>query len=184
MSTYIIGDVQGCFDALMELTDVIQFNPQHDQLIFCGDLVNRGGQSLDVLRWVYAHQSCCDSVLGNHDLSLLRKYYSKKRMGRNKEFNQIFKAPDVTLLMNWLLNRPFYIRSNRHVVVHAGIYPFWTYKQFKELAAVTHKKMVDDPKTFFSSMYGNTPKKWSADLPEMAMLRFVVNEEKWCFKFH
>lgn len=175
MSTYVIGDVQGCFEPLMDLVEAINFNPQKDQLIFCGDLVNRGGRSLDVLRWVYAHQKSCDSVLGNHDLSLLRKFFSKNKFGRNKEFNQVFKASDAGLLMGWLLNRPFHIKTTSHVIVHAGIYPFWTYKQFKSLSLTTQQEMLDDPDAFFASMYGNTPKKWSDDLPEMDQCRFVVN---------
>ncbi len=175
MTTYVIGDVQGCFEPLMNLLDVIKFDTRKDRIIFCGDLVNRGGRSLDVLRWVYAHQFCCDSVLGNHDLSLLSKYYSKKRIGGNKEFNAIFKAADSTLLLSWLLKRPLYIELPDCLVVHAGIYPFWSMDTFKELSAQSQTLMRNKPKAFFSTMYGNTPKKWSTDLPSKAQHRFVIN---------
>lgn len=175
MATYVIGDVQGCFEPLMELLDVIKFNASADRIIFCGDLVNRGGRSLDVLRWVYAHQLCCDTVLGNHDLSLLSKYHSKKKIGGNKEFNTIFKAPDASLLMNWLLHRPLYIELTQSLIVHAGIYPFWDLQTFKKLATNTHAAMRNKPDLFFATMYGNTPKKWSEKLAEEAQCRFVIN---------
>ena len=175
MSTYVIGDVQGCFEPLMNLLNVIKFNSNQDHLFFCGDLVNRGGRSLDVLRWVYAHQYCCNSVLGNHDLSLLNKYYSKKKLGANKEFNTIFKASDSTLLMKWLLERPLFIELTNILVVHAGIYPFWNLETFKKLANTTEVFMQQNPQQFFSTMYGNTPKKWSNDLAQEDRLRFVIN---------
>lgn len=175
MATYVIGDVQGCFQPLMDLLDVINFDPSIDQIIFCGDLVNRGGRSLDVLRWVYAHQFCCDTVLGNHDLSLLNKYYSKKKISGNKEFNTIFKAPDASLLMDWLLLRPLFIELEQSLIVHAGIYPFWDLATFKKLASDTKVDMRNNPKPFFATMYGNTPKKWSDDLSAEAQRRFVIN---------
>lgn len=175
MSTYVIGDVQGCFEPLMKLLENIRFSPADDRLIFCGDLVNRGGRSLDVLRWVYAHQSCCDSVLGNHDLSLLHKYFSKNKFGTNKEFNEVFKAAEAPLLISWLLSRPLYIELEQHVVVHAGIYPLWGFKKFKKLADKTLLALQQTPETFFARMYGNHPKKWSADLNTEDKLRFVIN---------
>ncbi len=175
MATYAIGDVQGCFDPLMKLLKVIGFNPGEDRLVFCGDLVNRGGQSLDVLRWVYAHQNSCLTVLGNHDLSLLSKYYLKKFRTKNTEFQAIFNAPDVSLLMNWLLHQPLYIQHQGSLIIHAGFYPWWRIKQFKQLATTTEKTMQEDPPRFFKTMYGNTPKKWSEDLEPHLKCRFVIN---------
>ncbi|MCX7554162.1 symmetrical bis(5'-nucleosyl)-tetraphosphatase [Marinicella sp. S1101] len=175
MATYVIGDVQGCFSALMKLLKAIDFMPTKDRLIFCGDLVNRGGQSLDVLRWVYAHQKCCDSVLGNHDLSLLSKYYLKKFRTKNTEFKEIFNASDAALLMDWLLHRPLYIEQQDVMVIHAGLYPGWGIKQFKKLATKTRTKMLSDPAVFFKTMYGNTPKQWSEDLAGHLKHRFVIN---------
>ena len=175
MATYVIGDVQGCFDALIQLIKVIKFNPNQDKLIFCGDLVNRGGRSLDVLRWVYAHQYCCDSVLGNHDLSLLSKYYDPDAKVTNLEFKEVFEAADAPLLMQWLLHRPLYIKQDENIIIHAGIYPEWSIKQFKKLAQQTHQTLLNDPKWFFKNMYGNNPKKWSSDLGQEAKIRFVIN---------
>ena len=175
MAKYAIGDVQGCFDPLMQLIKVIDFNPKKDQLIFCGDLVNRGGRSLDVLRWIYAHQHCCDSVLGNHDLSMLSKYYGASKRISNQEFKQVFTAADGPLLMNWLLHRSLYIQHAKDLVIHAGLYPFWSVKEFKLLAQQTQQALLENPSLFFKTMYGNTPTKWSPDLSHEAKIRFVIN---------
>ncbi len=175
MATYVIGDVQGCFKPLMQLLKVITFKPHQDRLVFCGDLVNRGGYSLDVLRWVYAHQHCCDSVLGNHDLSMLSKYYDDASNVSNSEFRAVFEAPDTQLMINWLLHRPLYIECGNKLITHAGLYPWWTVKQFKKLAQKTQQALLDDPQHFFSFMYGNSPKKWSKKLGDEAQARFVIN---------
>ncbi len=174
MATYVVGDVQGCFDPLMQLVKTISFDPSRDKIIFCGDLVNRGGQSLDVLRWIYAYQHCCDAVLGNHDLSMLSKYFTAKKVS-NAEFKAIFQASDVTLLISWLLNRPLYLESGNDMIVHAGLFPWWTVEQFKELADKTQQHLLENPKWFFATMYGNTPKRWSEDLDKVAKSRFVIN---------
>ncbi|TDR18296.1 symmetrical bis(5'-nucleosyl)-tetraphosphatase [Marinicella litoralis] len=175
MATYVIGDVQGCFDPLMQLTKLINYDPKVDRLIFCGDLVNRGGKSLDVLRWVYAHQNSCDTVLGNHDLSLLSKYFSDKKIGTNKEFNAVFLASDVSLLIGWLLQRPFYIETNDYFINHAGLYPLWTLSQFKALAANTQQELVSNTSSFLAAMYGNKPSKWIDSLDMNSTHRFFIN---------
>lgn len=175
MATYAIGDVQGCFEPMMQLIKSIEFDATKDRLIFCGDLVNRGGRSLDVLRWVYAHQNSCDSVLGNHDLSMLSKYYSTDQKVSNIEFKQVFTAVDALLLMDWLLKRPLYIQHKKDLIIHAGLYPLWTVKQFKLLAEETQSSLLADPIQFFKTMYGNTPKKWSVELSDALRARFVIN---------
>ncbi len=174
MATYAIGDVQGCYEPLMQLLEAIDFQPQHDDLIFCGDLVNRGGRSLDVLRWVYAHQHCCEVVLGNHDLSMLSKYHIGQRVS-NKEFKAIFKAPDVALLMHWLLHRPLFLEWQNTLITHAGLYPFWSIKKLKKRATKTQQLLTTDPRGFFSYMYGNSPKKWHKKLSREAKARFTIN---------
>ncbi|MFC3195650.1 symmetrical bis(5'-nucleosyl)-tetraphosphatase [Marinicella sediminis] len=175
MATYVIGDVQGCFDALMKLIRKIGFDQQSDRLVFCGDLVNRGGRSLDTLRWIYAHQRCCQTVLGNHDLSLLGRFYKNPGSVSNKEFKAIFRAPDVSLLMAWLMQCPLYLDLGEQVVIHAGLYPGWDLTAFKKLADDTHVEMNRHPTAFFNAMYGNNPKSWDPEVDEPLRHRFVIN---------
>ena len=43
MARYVVGDVQGCFDELQQLVQLIKFDPANDQLWFCGDLIALNG---------------------------------------------------------------------------------------------------------------------------------------------
>lgn len=178
MSNYIIGDVQGCFDDFHRLLKEITFNPDKDQLIFCGDLVNRGGQSLEVLRWIYAHQYCCQVTLGNHDLSLLAKYYlPKTRKFNNYEFQKIFDADDCELLMGWLIKQKLliHLKDYNTVIVHAGIYPQWTLKQAKNEAKNVEKQLKNHTIEALSHMYGAKPNQWNENLVGMDRMRFAIN---------
>ena len=85
MSTYVIGDVHGCFDELKKLLKKISFNPSKDSIIFTGDLVNRGNQSLEVLEFCMKEKSI-DTVLGNHDVFLNKKLIREKITQTFKEY--------------------------------------------------------------------------------------------------
>ncbi len=175
MAHYIIGDVQGCFNAFEELLKSIEFNKKKDRITFCGDVVNRGGQSLKMLRWAYAHQSCSDSVLGNHDLSLLARYHCPEKRGNNKEFEKIFKAKDCQVLMDWLIQRPLLFEYESCWVVHAGFYPSWNPKKWHKHANKVSQSMQKDPQTFFQNMFGNYPLRWSEVTDKVEKVRFIVN---------
>jgi len=178
MSTYVIGDIQGCFDDLLKLLEEIQFNNKTDTLIFCGDLVNRGGSSLEVLRWVYANQNCCRVILGNHDLSLLAQYYEPKfRKLKNIEFQQIFSASDCNLLMNWLINQQIlvYLKKFKTIVVHAGIHPLWNKKRAIKEAKNIQYLLSSNPKKTLSKMFGSKPNHWHDTLNGIDRTRFAIN---------
>src|SRR5262245_14716835 len=124
MATYAIGDVQGCFVELERLLKRIHFQPKKDQLWFVGDLVNRGPQSLEVLRFVKGLGDVAVTVLGNHDLHLL-SCARGLRAKRNDTFDDVLKAPDRKELLAWLAARPFLHREGDYVMVHAGLAPSW-----------------------------------------------------------
>ena len=81
MPTYAIGDIQGCFEPFVRLLDEVGFHPDRDRVWLLGDLVNRGPQSLDVLRWCVAHKDNVEAVLGNHDVHLLALDYGVQSKG-------------------------------------------------------------------------------------------------------
>jgi len=106
---------------------------------------------------------------------MLSKYFSPNSKVSNQEFKQVFTASDAPLLINWLIRRPLFLEHKNDLIIHAGLYPQWSIKQFKQLAQQTHQALLDNPQQFFKSMYGNTPKKWSADLMDETRARFVIN---------
>jgi bis(5'-nucleosyl)-tetraphosphatase (symmetrical) len=124
VSTWAIGDVQGCFDSLQALLATLGWRPGGDTLWLVGDLVNRGPKSLEVLRWAKEHDVCC--VLGNHDLHLLARAEGARPPGRNDTLSPILKADDRRALLGWLGSRPLLVAEDRAVLVHAGIPPRWS----------------------------------------------------------
>lgn len=176
MSTYVVGDVQGCFDELQLLLQQCGFDPERDRVWLVGDLVNRGPKSLEVLRWAMNLGDACVCVLGNHDLHLLAVAYAGARLNKADTLNAILDAPDRETLLDWLRTRPLFHREGRWAMVHAGLWPQWTLQQAQALAdEVAAVLRSTDFKQFFLDMYGNRPDTWSDQLGGIERMRFVVN---------
>ncbi len=126
MATYAIGDIQGCYKTLRRLLDRISFHRKSDRIFLVGDLVNRGPDSLDVLRWAVELGDRVISVLGNHDLHLLAIAAGVSVGRRQKTLDKVLRAKDCDVLLEWLRNRPLLYREGRLAVVHAGILPAWS----------------------------------------------------------
>ncbi len=123
MGKYVVGDVQGCFHSVERLLATIDFRTASDELLFAGDLVNRGRHSLDMLRW--AAQSRCRTVLGNHDLYFLALSAGLKTR-KEHTLGEALAAPDLSDLVCWLRHQPLLIEEGDAVLVHAGLHPDWT----------------------------------------------------------
>ncbi len=178
MSIYAIGDVQGCYDELIQLLDRIHFDQHCDKLWFTGDLVNRGPKSLDTLRFIYGLGDSALSVLGNHDLHLLATAYDHERPGKKDTFTDILKAPDRDELLNWLLHLPLIHvdETLNMVMLHAGIHPDWNLAKAQALAnEVENTLRSDDNVGYFKHMYGDKPSEWSDQLTGWARLRYITN---------
>ncbi|NOY73754.1 MAG: symmetrical bis(5'-nucleosyl)-tetraphosphatase [Gammaproteobacteria bacterium] len=182
MATYSIGDVQGCYDDLCRLLDQIDFDSQHDQLWFAGDLVNRGSQSVEVLRFVKGLGERAVTVLGNHDLHLLAVACAeaKGQSTRRKQdtFTDVLQAGDRDELLTWLRHLPLAHYSDKRdvLMVHAGIAPQWTLAQLLSYASEVETILrSDDATLFFKQMYGNQPDQWREDLHSWSRLRFITN---------
>lgn len=176
MATYAIGDLQGCFDELMDLLELINFNQQTDTLWFTGDLVNRGPQSLECLRFVKEHNHI--TVLGNHDLHLLAVAEKQGKLRRKDTLNEILRAPDRDELLDWLLHRPLGHQDPGlgYTLVHAGLSPHWDIKQALGCAAEVEALLRDGGHVeFFSHMYGDLPDTWSDQLQGWDRWRFITN---------
>jgi bis(5'-nucleosyl)-tetraphosphatase (symmetrical) len=178
VARYAIGDVQGCGDELVALLQKLHFRPARDQLLFVGDLVNRGPQSLQVLRLVKSLGAGAQSVLGNHDLHLLAHYFAPDRkLHRGDTLQQVLEARDCRELIEWLLTLPLAIHDAQRdeLVVHAGLVPQWSAADAAAHGARASEALRDDPRKFLGSMYGNEPDTWSDDLKKKDRLRFTIN---------
>ncbi len=135
MSTYAIGDVQGCFDTLEALLARIRFDPRRDRLWLAGDLVNRGPKSLEVLRWARDAGDAVTAVLGNHDLHLLAVAAGARGRKHRDTLDDVLRAPDAEALLDWLRSRPLVHREGDRLMVHAGLHRDWTADDAQALAA-------------------------------------------------
>lgn len=178
MSTYAIGDIQGCFNQLMDLLTLINFDPNTDQLWLAGDLINRGPNSLEVLRFLSQLKPAPIVVLGNHDLHLLAVWQGSAAYKPQDTFQDILAAPDRDELCEWLRQQKMlHYDPNFHcVLVHAGLAPNWdlttALRLTAELEAVLHS---DNYAPFLAHMYGNEPNQWHEELTGWDRLRVITN---------
>ncbi|OGT36857.1 MAG: bis(5'-nucleosyl)-tetraphosphatase (symmetrical) [Gammaproteobacteria bacterium RIFCSPHIGHO2_12_FULL_37_14] len=177
MATYAIGDVQGCFDQLMQLLAKIQFNIKEDYLWFTGDLVNRGPNSLEVLRFVKSLAKRQHTVLGNHDLHLLSVALGVTQAQPNDTFDEILMAADRHELIDWLRTCPLlHHDESNYVMTHAGLAPSWGLPQAKVLAQEVEQALRGDaPEFFLANIYGNQPDCWDERLQGVERLRCITN---------
>lgn len=175
MAHYVIGDLQGCFAEFQALLAELAFNPGKDTLWLTGDLVNRGPQSLETLRFIRQHDACMQTVLGNHDLHLLALNYGHGKLKRGDTILDILQAPDKKALLDWLQQQPLLIQQADYLMVHAGVWPEWTKQQAQALAFEVEQALRHHPRHFFANMYGNQPDYWQPALQGHERLRFITN---------
>jgi len=185
-STYAIGDVQGCFDDLLRLLDVLDFDPGLDRLWFTGDLVNRGPNSLELLRFVMGLGNSAVSVLGNHDLFLLAAAAGAMDIRKKDTIAEILDAPDCEELLFWLRHQPLLHHDENlgYTMVHAGLPPQWDLETAHacaaELETVLQNFHYED---FFTHMNGTKPLRWRDGLKGWDRLRYISNcftEMRYC----
>jgi bis(5'-nucleosyl)-tetraphosphatase (symmetrical) len=176
MALYLIGDVQGCNDALGNLLEKLQFSPSRDTLFLLGDLVNRGPDSLGVLRRVMALGHSAQCLLGNHDLHLLAMHLGLHPLKHGDTVQDILQAPDRNALMHWLRHQSMALQYDGVLMVHAGVLPQWSVLQTLQLAGEVESVLRGDGWAhFIAQMYGNQPAAWHDQLQGIERLRVVVN---------
>ena len=176
MALYAVGDIQGCYAEFRDLLDLIGFSPASDRLWLVGDLVNRGPDSLGVLRTVKALGDAAVTVLGNHDFHLLTVAAGHRKAHRDDTIDTILAAPDRDELIAWLAARPLVIAEGDLAMVHGGFLPSWTVEQALALSAEVQAMMAsDNAGEFLGVLYGDEPNRWSDDLTGYDRLRVIVN---------
>jgi bis(5'-nucleosyl)-tetraphosphatase (symmetrical) len=176
MAHYAIGDIQGCHAELCELLALIGFSPATDRLWLTGDLVNRGPDSLGVLREMRALGDAAQTVLGNHDLHLLTVAAGHRLSHRDDTIAQILAAADRDELLEWLVRQPLAIAEDNMLMVHAGVLPQWSTARVLALAGEVEAVLASaDREPFLRVLYGNEPHAWRDDLEGFDRLRAIVN---------
>ena len=176
MALYLIGDLQGCNEPLQRLLRKIDFSPSRDTLYLLGDLVNRGPDSLAVLRSLSKLGDAARCLLGNHDLNLLGIRHGLRKPHRGDTVQQVLDAPDCDCLLDWLRHRQMAIHAHGWLMVHAGVLPQWSTSQTMALAAEVERALRGpDLARFLAGMYGNTPLQWQDSLSGAERLRVIVN---------
>jgi bis(5'-nucleosyl)-tetraphosphatase (symmetrical) len=178
VTRYAIGDVQGCLAPLQGLLKKLQFTADRDELLLVGDLVNRGPDSLGVLRFVRSLGAAARTVLGNHDLHLLALYHDPdSRMRKGDTLDHVLAAPDRAVLLDWLLAQPLLIDDAAHgdLILHAGLVPEWTCADALANANAAERALRADPRAFLLDMYGNKPERWRDATTPMQRHRFTIN---------
>lgn len=185
---YAIGDIQGCLEPLLRLLEEIKFDSKNDKLWLVGDLVNRGPDSLGVLRFLKSLETAPEIVWGNHDLHLLAVYFGEKKYRKKKDsFIDVLEAEDCDELCYWLLAQKLAIYNQplNVLMTHAGVWPHWDLEDVLVHAAEAEELIKEEPKEFFNVMYGDLPAAFSPSLDKISRARFSVNactRMRHCFK--
>lgn len=176
MAVYAVGDLHGCHDAFCRLLELIRFNPENDRLWLVGDIVNRGPQSLELLRWVYRHQHCTTMVLGNHDLHLLAVAAGAVAGNDLDTIDDIINAPDQAELCDFLRRQPLAHCENGWLMVHAGVLPMWSLEDILTLADEAQTVIRGEQwEHFVHQMYGDQPASWDDSLRGADRWRVIIN---------
>ena len=178
MADYAIGDIHACLDPLRALLARLAFDPASDRLWFTGDLVGRGPQAPETLRFIRDLGDAAHSVLGNHDIHCLAVASGHGRLRRSDRLGPLLEAPDADILLEWLRQRPLLIDrpEQAFTLVHAGIPPQWDLDMAKRYATEAEAQLrADDAGPLFANLYGNEPACWSEELRGWPRLRFIIN---------
>ncbi|MEM4989459.1 symmetrical bis(5'-nucleosyl)-tetraphosphatase [Collimonas sp. H4R21] len=173
---YAVGDLQGCHQSLLNLLERIDAATPDARLIFVGDLVNRGPQSLATLRLIRSLGDRAQALLGNHDLHLLAAAHGIRKLHKADTLQEILDAPDRDELLDWLRQRPLALQEQDHLFLHAGVLPQWSAAKTVALAQEV-EAVLRGPHWvgFLSEMYGNQPLRWDDALQGNERLRCIVN---------
>jgi bis(5'-nucleosyl)-tetraphosphatase (symmetrical) len=178
MSTYAIGDVQGCLQPLIALLDKVNYDRKKDTLWFAGDLINRGPKSLETLDFITKLPKSTVVVLGNHDLSLMASYAGARELKQGDTFKDILKSNQAEFYINWLRNKPLIHHDKKlgYTITHAGILPSWDLDTAIRLATEVENLLKSTKYSdLLKNMYGKKTEFWSENLSGWERTRFIIN---------
>ncbi|MFO1462835.1 MAG: symmetrical bis(5'-nucleosyl)-tetraphosphatase [bacterium] len=176
MSTYAIGDIQGCFLTLQRLLEEIRFDPHQDRLWLVGDLVNRGPRSLEVLRWARGLGDRVVAVLGNHDLHLLARAAGVTGPKARDSLEPVLQAPDREDLLAWLRGLPLFHREGDYALVHGGLDPSWDLREAEARAREAESELRGkNVAANLAAIYAGHPERWEPDSRGTERIRAILH---------
>ena len=176
MNSYIIGDVQGCFSELLKLLDLINFDSKNDKLIFAGDIVNRGPDSLKTIRYIKSLPNA-EVILGNHDIHLISLCYGHQKESSGDTLTNVLDATDKIEIIEWLRHRPLIIKDKDYTVVHAGIPPIWSTDNALVYSSEVCSLLQSDNEinSYLKNLYSNNLTPWSKNLTGPTRRQLITN---------
>lgn len=178
MAIYFVGDIQGCYSELDALLTQVSFSSKNDLLYIAGDLVARGPQSLETLRFIKSLGNNAKVVLGNHDLHLLAVHQGIKKAKQQDQLSALLSSPDASALMQWLIQQPLIqkLPDEETYMSHAGLSPQWSPTIAMAQAEIAHQQLTSSAShTWLSNMYGEQPINWQQAHDELGRFRFTIN---------
>jgi len=184
MSTYVIGDLQGCFEELQKLLTTVQFREDRDALWLCGDIVNRGPESLKCLSYLYSIRENCKIVLGNHDLHLLGIIEGSRSPTESDTLEEVLESSDLIILAEWMKTLPYHhiekVKSDgmeiEFIMTHAGVPPSWTKQDLLERSEELSKYLSNaNSENFLNNIFGNYPNLPNECKSDIERLRLNIN---------
>jgi len=176
MSDYIVGDVQGCITSLKNLLKKINFSYDSDRLFFLGDVVNRGENNLETMKFILSNQDNFQMVLGNHDIHLLACHFDSQKMKKNDNFQDILESSSRDKIIEYFLNRDLAIELDNSILVHAGIPPIWSKEDvFYYSDFIKSNMQSSNSKKFINSIYSNEPNKFQDSNTMIEKATYAIN---------
>tara|TARA_B100000579_G_C22832918_1_gene857011 strand:- start:1806 stop:2624 length:819 start_codon:yes stop_codon:yes gene_type:complete len=171
MSNYVVGDIQGCYGEFIEGLKLIEFDTSKDFLWITGDLINKGPDSLKVIKHILSIRSAVHIVLGNHDLHFLNCFYNEKSLSKTDTFESLINHKKVSIMASFLLKQPFVFskriqtkkRSIKVGMVHAGIPKNMSLKKAETLSKLSSLKLKGNPKKALKTIFERDKKNYSID---------------------
>ena len=176
MADYIVGDVQGCITSLKNLLTEIHFSYDSDRLFFLGDVVNRGENNLETMKFILSHQDNFDMVLGNHDIHLIACHYDSKKIKKSDNFEDILDSNLREKVVEYLLSRSLALHLDGSILIHAGVPPIWSKEDvFYYSDFIKSNMQSSDSEKFIDSIYSNKPNKFYGSLTMIEKSTYAIN---------
>lgn len=178
MSTYVIGDVQGCFNAFQRLLKTIEFDPNIDSIIFAGDLIARGENSLGIMHWVLQNSNVCQAVLGNHDLNFLAVSMGLRQMETKDKIASLLNDSRLDEIISWYRYCPLVLDLPEHnaLIVHAGIWPDLKLETLLEESGHFESALRNFSwQNLLKLMYEKAPDHWADATNKISRIQFLIN---------